>query len=69
MSPANKDFLARAAAGIAALAERFPTAFAAEDWQPHKPLKVGIHNDIAAAGVLPVEDVRPALRIYTLRLM
>jgi ProQ/FINO family len=37
---------------IAALAALFPATFAAEPWQPHKPLKLGIHLDLIARGVL-----------------
>jgi ProQ/FINO family len=43
----SNQFLARANGGIAALAEHFPAVFALEGWQPHKPLKIGINNDIA----------------------
>jgi sRNA-binding protein len=37
---------------IAALAAMFPAAFSAETWQEHRPLKVGIGNDLVARGVL-----------------
>jgi sRNA-binding protein len=63
------EFLAHASRGIALLAERFPAVFALEGWQPHKPLKIGIKADIAATGIMPAEDIRPALRLYVQRLM
>jgi ProP effector len=65
----SKQFLARANGGIAVLAEHFPAVFALKEWQPHKPLKIGINNDIAAAGIMPAEDIGPALRLYVRRLM
>jgi ProP effector len=65
----SNQFLARANAGIAVLAERFPAVFASEYWQPHKPLKIGISKDIAAAGIMPAEDIGPTLRLYVHRLM
>lgn len=57
---------AEAEAAIAALAGRFPQTFAAEGWQPHRPLKVGIAGDLLAAGV-PEGEVRQALRHYVRR--
>jgi ProP effector len=58
--------LASAKATLAALADLFPELFAAEGWQPHKPLKIGISNDLVERGVLlPVEC--KALRYYTMR--
>jgi sRNA-binding protein len=65
----SDQFVTRANAGIAALAEHFPAVFALEGWQPHKPLKIRIHKDIAAAGIMPVEDIGPALCLYVCRLM
>jgi ProP effector len=65
----SSQFLARANGGIAVLAEHFPTVFALEGWQPHKPLKIGIKEDIAAAGIMPAEDIGPTLRLYVRRLM
>jgi sRNA-binding protein len=60
----SNEFLTRANGGIAALAERFPAVFALKGWQPHKPLKIGINEDIAAAGIIPAEDIGPTLRLY-----
>jgi sRNA-binding protein len=37
---------------IAALAALFPATFVADSWQRHKPLKLGIHLDLIARGVL-----------------
>jgi sRNA-binding protein len=65
----NDEFITRANRGIAVLAEHFPAVFALEGWRPHKPLKIRIHKDIAAAGIMPAEDIGPTLRLYTCRLM
>jgi sRNA-binding protein len=65
----SKQFFVRANGGIAVLAEHFPVVFVLEGRQPHKPLKIGIKEDIAAAGVMPTEDIKPALRLYVRRLM
>ena len=65
----SNQFIARANRGIAVLAEHFPIVFSVEGWQPHKPLKIGIREDIAAAGIMPAEDIGPALRLYVRRLM
>jgi sRNA-binding protein len=54
---------------IAALAAMFPAAFAAETWQEHRPLKVGIGNDLVARGVLGKREVNAALKRYVDRLM
>jgi sRNA-binding protein len=54
---------------IAALAAMFPTAFSAETWQEHRPLKVGIGNDLVARGVLGTREVNAALKRYVDRLM
>jgi ProP effector len=48
---------------IRTLAERFPV-FVAEGWQEHKPLAVGIHEALAAAGLLQPGEVAIALRCY-----
>jgi ProP effector len=50
---------------IAALADLFPKTFTAERWKPHKPLKIGIHTDLIAAGILTPREVRNALAAYT----
>jgi sRNA-binding protein len=65
----SSQFLARANGGIAVLAEHFPAVFTLEGWQPHKPLKIGVNEDIAAAGIMPAEDIGPTLRFYVRRLM
>jgi ProP effector len=54
---------------IAALAALFPAAFSAEPWQAHRPLKVGIGNDLMARGVLGPREVNAALKRYVDRLM
>jgi sRNA-binding protein len=65
----SNQFLARANDGIAVLAEHFPAAFVLDGWRLHKPLKIGIREDIAAAAIMPAEDIGPALRLYVRRLM
>jgi sRNA-binding protein len=54
---------------IAALAALFPASFSAEPWQAHRPLKVGIGNDLVARGVLGAPEVNVALKRYVERLM
>ena len=54
---------------IAALAALFPAAFSAEPWRAHRPLKVGIGNDLVARGVLGAREVNAALKRYVDRLM
>jgi sRNA-binding protein len=56
-------------AHIAALAALFPAAFSAETWQEHRPLKVGIGNDLVTRGVLGKRAVNAALKRYVDRLM
>jgi sRNA-binding protein len=56
-------------AHIAALAAMFPAAFSAEPWREHRPLKVGIGNDLLARGVLGERKVNAALKRYVDRLM
>jgi sRNA-binding protein len=53
---------------ISLLAERSPAAFVADKWAPHRPLKVGIHADLLATGLLTPSEVRNALVVYTGRL-
>jgi sRNA-binding protein len=65
----SDQFLVRANNGIEVLATHFPAVFALEGWQPHKPLKIGIHKDIAASSIMPAEDIKPALCLYVQRLM
>jgi len=54
---------------IAALAALFPAAFSAEPRQAHRPLKVGIGDDLVARGVLGAPEVNAALKRYVERLM
>jgi len=54
---------------IAALARLFPAVFAAEPWQAHRPLKVGIGDDLVARGVLGAREANAALKRYVDRLM
>src|SRR5262245_66489061 len=54
---------------IATLAALFPAAFSAEQWQAHRPLKIGIGNDLVARGVLSQRKVNAALKRYVDRLM
>jgi sRNA-binding protein len=55
-------------AHIAALAALFPAAFSADLWQAHRPLKVGIGNDLVARGVFSASEVNAALKRYVDRL-
>jgi ProP effector len=54
---------------IAALAALFPATFSAEPSQAHRPLKVGIGDDLLARGVLGPQEVKAALKRYVDRLM
>src|SRR5260370_19189772 len=54
---------------IAALAALFPAVFSAEPWRAHRPLKVGIGNDLVARGVLCAREVNAPLQRYVDRLM
>jgi len=54
---------------IALLAALFPAVFSAEPWQAHRPLKVGIGDDLVARGVLGEQEVNGALKGYVNRLM
>ncbi len=54
---------------IASLAALFPAVFCAEPWQAHRPLKIGIGNDLVARGVLGQREVNAALKRYVDRLM
>jgi ProP effector len=47
----------------------FPAAFSAQPWQAHRPLKVGIGDELAARGVLGAREVNAALKQYVDRLM
>jgi sRNA-binding protein len=49
---------------ITALAARFPSTFVADPLQPHRPLKIGIGNDLVAAGFL-AREAKAALKTYT----
>jgi ProP effector len=57
---------ASAKATLAALAELFPALFVAEAWQQHKPLKIGVANDLVERGVLLPTECR-ALSFYCRR--
>jgi sRNA-binding protein len=49
------------------IAERdFPTA--AESWQPHKPLAIGISQALIDRDLLPAKEIKLALQVYTSRL-
>jgi ProP effector len=56
-------------ANIAALAALFPLAFSAEQCQAHRPLKVGIGNDLVARGVFGEREAKATLKRYVNRLM
>jgi hypothetical protein len=50
------------AAALKWMAGDFPAVFALERWQPHRPPKIGINDDIAATGIMPAEDIESAHR-------
>jgi sRNA-binding protein len=52
---------------IIALAARFPSTFVADPVRSHRPLKIGIGNDLVAAG-FPAREANAALKTYTDRL-
>jgi sRNA-binding protein len=52
---------------IAELAERFPSTFTAEKSLPHRPLKVGIAEDLVAAGIICKTTLGRILRSYCQR--
>jgi ProP effector len=54
---------------IAVVAELFPAVFVADRWKPHKPIKIGIHQDLIDSGVLQPDECRILLRRYCSRLM
>jgi sRNA-binding protein len=51
---------------IAALTARFTSTFVAGPVQSHRPLKIGIGNDLVAAG-FPAREANAALKSYTSR--
>jgi sRNA-binding protein len=53
---------------ITVLAELF-LAFTADSWEPHRPLKLGIGQELVALGILTETEVNATLRLYTNRLM
>jgi len=53
---------------IAILAEPFPHCFVVDKRAAHRPLKVGIHADLVATGLVTPRECRNALVVYTGRL-
>jgi ProP effector len=53
----------RAEASISVLAEAYPAAFQIFE-QRRKPLKLGIHHDVALAGIMSARQLKNALRFY-----
>jgi hypothetical protein len=51
---------------IAILVERFPVCFAADKKAAHRPLKVGIHADLVATGLVTPREVKNTLAVYAL---
>jgi sRNA-binding protein len=69
-TPKRKRIDAMAAnSTIAVLADLFPAVFVAEIWQPHRPLKLGIHQDLIDRGILKLEECRAVFRYYCSRRM
>ena len=64
--PARKEEAKRV---ISLVAERFSAAFVADKSATHRPLKVGIHADLVATGLVTPREVRNALVVYTGRRM
>jgi sRNA-binding protein len=54
---------------LSTLAELFPAVFVADRWKPHRPLKVGIHQDLIERGLLSPDECRAVFRRYCSRLM
>jgi sRNA-binding protein len=48
---------------ITALAARFPSTFVVDPVQSHRPLKIGIGNDLVAAG-FPAREANAALKTH-----
>jgi sRNA-binding protein len=53
---------------IVVIAELFPAAFVADKWAQHRPLKIGIHVDLVATGLVTPRECTIALTAYTGRL-
>jgi sRNA-binding protein len=51
------------------LIELFPLTFTAEEWAPHKPLKIDIGKELVTLGILTAAEVDMALRRYCGRVM
>ena len=71
-TPARLGWRARRKASkrtIPVLAERYPQCFTAEKWQPHRPLKIGVHLDLIVRGVLLPDECRALFLRYCFRLM
>jgi sRNA-binding protein len=52
---------------LATLAELFPACFVARHYEPHRPLKIGLRQDLV--GILTEAEVNAALGLYCRRLM
>ncbi len=62
--PANTPSRPNPASAIDALAELFPVFVA--DWRkPHRPLKLGVHQDLLNRGVLTPKECHVVLPVYT----
>jgi sRNA-binding protein len=71
-TPARLGWRARRKASkrtIPVVAELYPQCFTAEKWQPHRPLKIGVHLDLIARGVLLPDECRALFLRYCFRLM
>jgi ProP effector len=53
---------------IQTLAELFPNVFVAERWDTHRPLKIGIRDDLVARGIIQPDEAK-AIGVYTGRRM
>jgi ProP effector len=65
--PPNSTKKPDPASTIEVLAELFPAAFVADQQLSHRPLKVGIHQDLIHRSVLQEGECRAVFRFYTSR--
>jgi ProP effector len=54
---------------IKTLAELYPAAFVAAQYEQHRPLKLGVDKDLVAAGVITKDEAKVVFRLYCGRIM
>jgi ProP effector len=62
-----REYIASAQAVINRLSELYLHCFVAEPWIPHRPIALGIGNQLIEAGVITIAETR-GLAVYTKRL-